>query len=75
MDILDLLQRPEGKTLEFKRDLSSPDGVLRGIVAFANTACPRSLDRRILVKHSNLHGAGPTASSMVRTYRPKSRSG
>ncbi len=38
MDILDLLKRPEGKTLEFKRDLSSPDGVLRGIVAFANTA-------------------------------------
>jgi len=38
MDILDLLKRPEGKTLEFKRDLSSPGGVLRGIVAFANTA-------------------------------------
>jgi len=28
----------EGKDLEFKRDLSSPDGVLRAIVAFANTA-------------------------------------
>ena len=38
MDILDLLKRPEGKTLEFKRDLSSPDGVLRAIAAFANTA-------------------------------------
>ena len=38
MDLLDLLKRPEGKTLEFKRDLSSPDGVLRAIVAFANTA-------------------------------------
>jgi len=35
---MDLLKRPEGKTLEFKRDLSSPDGVLRTIVAFANTA-------------------------------------
>lgn len=33
-----LLTRPEGKTLEFKRDLSSPDGVLKTIVAFANTA-------------------------------------
>lgn len=33
-----MLRRPEGKTLEFKRDLSSPDGVLRSIVAFANTA-------------------------------------
>ena len=38
MDLLDLLKRPEGKTLEFKRDLSSPEGVLRTIVAFANTA-------------------------------------
>lgn len=38
MDLLDLLKRSEGKTLEFKRDLSSPDGVLRSIVAFANTA-------------------------------------
>jgi ATP-dependent DNA helicase RecG len=38
MDFLDALKRPEGKTLEFKRDLSSPDGVLRTVVAFANTA-------------------------------------
>jgi len=38
MDILNLLKRPEGKTLEFKRDLSSPEGVLRTLVAFANTA-------------------------------------
>ncbi|MGH9386052.1 MAG: ATP-binding protein [Vicinamibacterales bacterium] len=38
MDRLDLLKRPEGKTLEFKRDLSSPDGVLRSVVAFANTS-------------------------------------
>ncbi|MDO8501003.1 MAG: helix-turn-helix domain-containing protein [Gemmatimonadaceae bacterium] len=38
MDLLAALRRPEGKTLEFKRDLSSPDGVLRTIVAFSNTA-------------------------------------
>jgi hypothetical protein len=38
MDLLDLLKRPEGKTLEFKPDLSSPDGALKTIVAFANTA-------------------------------------
>ena len=38
MDRLDLLKRPEGKTLEFKRDLSSHDGVLRSLVAFANTS-------------------------------------
>ena len=38
MDLLDALRRPEGKTLEFKRDLSSPEGRLRTVVAFANTA-------------------------------------
>ncbi|MFQ5505877.1 MAG: ATP-binding protein [Planctomycetota bacterium] len=38
MDLVEILKRPEGKTLEFKRDLSSPDGVLRTVVAFANTA-------------------------------------
>lgn len=35
---MEILRRPEGKTLEFKRDLSSPDGALKSIVAFANTA-------------------------------------
>ena len=38
MDLTELLRRPEGKTLEFKRDLSSSSGVLRTVVAFANTA-------------------------------------
>ena len=38
MDLVDLLKRPEGKTLEFKRDLSTPEGALKTIVAFANTA-------------------------------------
>lgn len=38
MDLRHLLHRPEGKTLEYKRDLSSPQGFLRTIVAFANTA-------------------------------------
>jgi predicted HTH transcriptional regulator len=38
MDVLEALQKSEGKSLEFKRDLSSPDGILRTIVAFANTA-------------------------------------
>jgi len=31
-----LLQQPEGKTLEFKRDLSSPRNVLKPLVAFVN---------------------------------------
>lgn len=38
MDLIGLLQRPEGKTLEFTRDLSSPDKVLHTLIAFANTA-------------------------------------
>jgi hypothetical protein len=38
LDLLDALRRPEGKTLEFKRDISSPEGLLRTVVAFANTA-------------------------------------
>lgn len=38
MDINELLASPEGKTLEFKRDISSPDGIIRSVVAFANTA-------------------------------------
>jgi ATP-dependent DNA helicase RecG len=36
--LTELLRRPEGKTLEFKRDLSSPAGVIKTMVAFANTA-------------------------------------
>lgn len=38
MDLVEWLKRPEGKSLEFKRDMYSPDGVLRSVVAFANTA-------------------------------------
>lgn len=38
MNIEFLLTQPEGKTLEFKRDLSSLKPILKTIVAFANTA-------------------------------------
>jgi len=38
MDILSLLKNDESKTLEFKRDLSSPAGIIRTAIAFANTA-------------------------------------
>lgn len=38
MKLEDILRQPEGKTLEYKRDLSSPAPVLRTLVAFANTA-------------------------------------
>ncbi|MEZ4552141.1 MAG: putative DNA binding domain-containing protein [Desulfobacterales bacterium] len=38
MTIDTLLTQAEGKTLEFKRDLSSPRNLLKTLVAFANTA-------------------------------------
>ena len=38
MDLAHLLVQSEGKTLEFKRDLSSLKRILRTVVAFANTS-------------------------------------
>jgi predicted HTH transcriptional regulator len=38
MEFMQYLKQPEGKKLEFKKDLSSPDKVLRTVAAFANTA-------------------------------------
>ena len=38
MTMNELLKRPEGKTLEFKRDLSSLKPIMKTLVAFANTA-------------------------------------
>jgi predicted HTH transcriptional regulator len=35
--LVELLKRHEGKTLEHKRDLSSPNSILKCLVAFANT--------------------------------------
>lgn len=48
-----LLQQHESKTLEFKQDLSSPRGVLKTLVAFANSAGGRLVlgvcdDKRIV---------------------------
>jgi len=43
MSVNNLLTSPEGKTLEFKRDLSSPKPILKTLVAFANTAGGRLL--------------------------------
>lgn len=36
--LTDLLLQPEGKRLEFKRDLSSPQPLLKTLIAFANSA-------------------------------------
>ncbi|MCD5417241.1 putative DNA binding domain-containing protein [Candidatus Bipolaricaulota bacterium] len=38
MEIWEILKHPEGKTLEFKRDISSLKPILKTLVAFANTA-------------------------------------
>jgi len=38
-----LITMPEGKTLEFKRDVSSPKNIIKTLVAFANTAGGRLL--------------------------------
>ena len=38
MNIPELLTKPEGKTLEFKRDISSLKPILKTLIAFANTA-------------------------------------
>ncbi len=38
MKIEKLLIQPEGKTLEFKQDISSPKNILKTLIAFANTA-------------------------------------
>ena len=38
MKIEDILSREEGKTLEFKRDLSSVGPLLKTVIAFANTS-------------------------------------
>jgi len=38
MIIENLLKQPESKTLEFKRDVSSPKGLIKTLLAFANTA-------------------------------------
>jgi ATP-dependent DNA helicase RecG len=37
-NIQDIMSLPEGKTVEFKRDLSSIKPILKTLVAFANTA-------------------------------------
>ncbi|MCC5842251.1 MAG: putative DNA binding domain-containing protein, partial [Opitutales bacterium] len=48
-----LIRKPEGKTLEFKQDLSSPRPLLKTLVAFANSSGGRLIlgvsdDRRVM---------------------------
>jgi predicted HTH transcriptional regulator len=57
MNIEQLITSPESKTLEFKRDLSSPRPILKTLLAFANTAGGRLIvgvadDRQVIgVEH------------------------
>jgi predicted HTH transcriptional regulator len=47
-------------TLEFKRDLSSPEGLLRTVVAFANTARPGRFDgtnRATIADYAEFNGS------------------
>jgi len=46
MNVSELIQATEGKTLAFKRDLSSLQPILKTLVAFANTAGGTLVDRR-----------------------------
>jgi len=38
MIVTEVIKKPESKTLEFKRDLSSPKPILKSLIAFANSA-------------------------------------
>jgi predicted HTH transcriptional regulator len=77
MDLADLLRRPEGKTLEYKRDLSSPDGVLKTLVAFANTAAGTVVlgiengSRRVRGVSQVLEAEEKLANLIADTIRPR----
>ena len=49
-----MLRRPEGKTLEFKRDLSSPQSFLGTVAAFANTAGGTILIARLVIRRKDV---------------------
>ena len=48
----DILLQEEGKTLEFKENLSSPSKIIRTVLAFANTAGGVKLEESIFL---NIH--------------------
>jgi predicted HTH transcriptional regulator len=55
----EVFSRPEGKTLEFKRDLSSSKPLLKTLVAFANTAG----GRLVVVRLRSGSGVADTTSN------------
>jgi len=63
MDLLDILKRPEGKALEFKRDLSSPDGALKTLTRRTWIRCLLDWDSsRLRARHGPRPGAGPSVA-------------
>lgn len=60
---------PEGKTREYKRDLSSPDGLIKSVVAFANSAGGQLVvgvaDDRSLVGVSDPLAAEERAANLI----------
>ncbi len=77
MDLIELLRRPEGKTLEYKRDLSSPEGLLKTLIAFANTAGGvlvigvENGTRRVLGVRDVLAAEEKLTSLVIDTIRPR----
>jgi ATP-dependent DNA helicase RecG len=77
VDLLELLKRPEGKTLEYKRDLSSPEGAMKALVAFANSAGGvlaigiENLTRRVLGIQDVLTVEERLTNLIVDTIRPR----
>jgi predicted HTH transcriptional regulator len=73
---VELLKRPEGKTLEYKRHLSSPEGAMKALVAFANTSGGvlaigiENRTRRVLgIRHST---SSPNLNSEALDFRAAS---
>ena len=75
MNLQKLLSQPEGKTLEFKRNLSSLRPILKTLVGFANTAggtliIGRSDDGKIIGVDDVLRDEERLASAIADSIRP-----
>jgi len=75
MELAGLLREPESKTLEFKRDLSSLNPILKTVVAFANTAggtliIGRSAEGELLGVKDILKAEEKLANAIAENIRP-----
>lgn len=61
MDLVDLLERPEGKTLEFKRDLSAlgAEALLQRIDVATGKRIPREPEHFLAGIVAEVHDEGP----------------